>query len=418
MSRTDASTSPPPQPADRPKRSAAIGGVALVILLGVAGIAAYRLLPAPSEPPNALRERAAMLVDADQPAEAKRLIDRVLAVDTPTDRDRLILGIAQKKLGDADTALDTLAAIPDDSPLGPKARYVQGQIERERSRARIAEQHLLHALELDPKLGEARGELIYIYGMQLRRRDLSEQFSKLMEIRPLRFQEVFLWCLSRRVDWDPNSVISILRQYVDADPEDRVSRLSLADALRQATRFDEAVEALEPLSADDGDAIALRARIALDRGDAEEAEALLQTGPDDHPGLARLRGRVALSRRDWTAAARHFRIALDGLPEDRDSLFGLGHSLTQLGQADKAEAYVLKARDQDLLTALVERAANAANRDDPDLVRSLAEACERVGRLAEARAWYKILIDRDPLDQEAQRSLYRLQAAREETGRD
>ena len=38
----------------------------------------------------------------------------------------------------------------------------------------------------------------------------------------------------------------------------------------------------------------------------------------------------------------------------------------------------------------------------------LGAACEAAGRLGEARAWYRLAIARDPLDEASQRALYRL----------
>jgi tetratricopeptide (TPR) repeat protein len=107
---------------------------------------------------------------------------------------------------------------------------------------------------------------------------------------------------------------------------------------------------------------------------------------------------------------KHYRAALDADPEDRDSLFGLGLSLQQLGAEAEAAPYLELARRHDHLSALVEKAATEKNRGDPQLVRDLADACEALGRKPEARAWQRVLIDRDPLDQQAQKALFRLSA--------
>jgi hypothetical protein len=40
----------------------------------------------------------------------------------------------------------------------------------------------------------------------------------------------------------------------------------------------------------------------------------------------------------------------------------------------------------------------------------LGAACAAVGRRAEARGWYMLAISRNPLDNEAQRALFELQA--------
>jgi hypothetical protein len=43
------------------------------------------------------------------------------------------------------------------------------------------------------------------------------------------------------------------------------------------------------------------------------------------------------------------------------------------------------------------------------LLRALGAACEKIHRLPEARAWYRLAIDANPLDTEAQKALFRLQ---------
>jgi Flp pilus assembly protein TadD len=138
---------------------------------------------------------------------------------------------------------------------------------------------------------------------------------------------------------------------------------------------------------------------------------LLSEGPNDHPGLARLRGRLALVRRDGPAAVRHYRVADAAEPNDRETLYGLGHSLLLVGDAAAAEPYLRAARAHDALGVLVQRAALAKEPVDPALLRSLGAACEAAGKPAEARAWYQLSLVRAPLEPEAQRALKRLGSA-------
>jgi hypothetical protein len=51
------------------------------------------------------------------------------------------------------------------------------------------------------------------------------------------------------------------------------------------------------------------------------------------------------------------------------------------------------------------------DRRDPSLMRDLGTACETLGLSAEARAWYHLALDRDPLDRVTQVALYRLRTA-------
>src|SRR5207302_913715 len=82
-------------------------------------------------------------------------------------------------------------------------------------------------------------ELIYIYGMQMRRADIDAQFRALSRLTSLTYDQVFLWSLSRGVTWEPSEVASILGGFVAADPGDRPSRLALAATLvRLAERIE------------------------------------------------------------------------------------------------------------------------------------------------------------------------------------
>ena len=108
-------------------------------------------------------------------------------------------------------------------------------------------------------------------------------------------------------------------------------------------------------------------------------------------------------------AVRSFRTALDGLPEDRDALFGLSNSLTMQGDEKSAAPLRDKVKHLELLNSLVQRAANPAERGKPELMyRQLGAALAELGRYGEARAWYKLAIASDPLDTISQQALFQI----------
>jgi len=228
---------------------------------------------------------------------------------------------------------------------------------------------------------------------------------------PLTFDNVFHWCLTRNTLWEPQELSEMMTRFLQADPDDRWSRLSLAESLRSLGRRGDAEKQLESLPASDPDARAIRVRLALDRGDDQAAESLLSEGPRDHPELARLRGRLAMARGDGAAALRHFRLALAAEPDNRDTVFGLSGALSLLGDQTEAAKYRALARDHDLLGSLMQKASTPTHRNDPALFRQLGAACEAIHRLPEARSWYNLLITQDPLDKEAQQALFRVKTA-------
>ncbi len=87
----------------------------------------------------------------------------------PTPLDWFLRGQVAVARGQIDDALGHLAHVPDDHYMAAQARLLAGQTELRRNRVRLAEQLFKAALELDPRLIQAHRELIYIYGMQLRR---------------------------------------------------------------------------------------------------------------------------------------------------------------------------------------------------------------------------------------------------------
>jgi tetratricopeptide (TPR) repeat protein len=297
---------------------------------------------------------------------------------------------------------EALAAL--DGPMEPKRGYEaallaarRGTLQIERRRFRAAEAQLDRALALDPTRAEARRKLIDLYALQGRAADIAVQARALAEAGTLDFFTLYAWTLGQREGLDPADRAQWLEGAVANDPEDRASRLALADCLRGLGRLDQADAALNPLPQDDPEARALRARIALDRGDVEHAEALVGSGPDDdHPTLARFRGQLALTRGDAPAAVRNFRRALEADPHDRDAQFGLGQALSLAGDPEAARPYSRAASDRDRLGWLVRGARPKTRRNDPEVLREIGAACQALGRRDQARAWYRLGLSIDP----------------------
>ncbi len=244
--------------------------------------------------------------------------------------------------------------------------------------------------------------------MQLRRPELNAEFLALSARTELTADNVFHWCLLRNNSWEPGEAIATLARYVAADPGDRWSRLAMADNYRRMGLNAEAESTLAALPQADPEAIVIRAQTALDRSDQDRAERLLALGRIDDPVLARLRGRLALSRGDARSALYHFRIADTADPENHETIFGLLSALAITGEQEAARPLRDLARNLERLNTLIHRVAVRAARRDPVLLRQLGAACEALHRDAEARASYALAIARDPLDSESQRALFRL----------
>jgi tetratricopeptide (TPR) repeat protein len=324
--------------------------------------------------------------------------------------ERLQLAQAAREHGRFEEALGFLPDVVDSDHAASVIWRTRGVLEFERDRAGPAESALLKALVLDPKLSEARRDLVNLCTIEGRRSELAAQFRALAETTPPNFEDMYLWCLGRRLEVGPAHIAVRLQRMLENDPADRYVRLALAENLRRLGRLDEAEACLRPLPAGDVQALAARALLALDRGDVQAAARSLADGPPDHPELARLRGRIALAKGD-PAAVEAYRLALKAEPEDRDLLFGLGQALRLAGQPEAARKHLDAAFQRDRLEWLIQNARSLSKRDDPTVLCGLGDACRSLHRLPEARGWYRLALFHGPGNGEIQKSLSAVDAA-------
>lgn len=382
---------------------------ALVIVTAIGLAAAYYFVSRPKRDPEKLWAEAQAELKAGREAKASALVAEIGGLRQPTPLDEMLKGQIAIAGGRVDEAIAHLEKVPDSHFMGSQARLLAGQLELRRKRPRLAEGFFLKALELDPSLVQARRELVYIYGILLRREALREQFRALSEISVLTFKDVFVWCLTRSTIWEPIKNTAPLKEYLDQDPDDRWSRLALAENLRQLNRREEVEKILEPLPNSDPDALLIRVRLALDRGQDEETiQSLLKQGPVNDAELLRIRGKLALSHRRGEEALRYYRLAYERDPDQRDGQVGMAQALSMVGDKEGAAPFLKRARDHEQLTTLVQRAAAEGAKNDIPLIKSLGAAHEQVGRIPEAKAWYTLALNANPLDAEAQKAIFRL----------
>ncbi|WZP00886.1 tetratricopeptide repeat protein [Isosphaeraceae bacterium EP7] len=380
--------------------------LAAVALAGLAaGAIAWRR---GAEDPEHLAMQALADFKAGRHGQAEAALARLGRMRPPTVLDRMLRAQVALTKDLYAEALVELRQVPDDHPATSQAKFQQGQIELKLHHLRAAEEALLAALKLDPNLVQAHRSLIYIYGMQRRRPELHARFLALSKLTPLGVSDVTRWCITCDESWvTPESEVDLAR-FVKADPGDRFSRLALAARLRLAGRLDESEAALAPLPATDPEAQLLRAQIGQERGVGQGLEASIAGIPDGRLDLERFRGRAAMFRHDAKAAVRHFRAAHEADPHDQEALGGLARALTMSGDPAAAQPYLAAMRRYAELSKLLQEADSSTGPKPPDLMLRLGKACEAVQKLEEARAWYRLAIERDPLDSEAQKGLFRL----------
>jgi tetratricopeptide (TPR) repeat protein len=392
-------------PPGRPTRAWILAAVALII--AVATSAAWYGSRRPPDPDRlwAEAERAFLAGRWDR---ARDLLKTLARLRPRSPLDWLLEGQLATAEGRLDEALAALGRIPDDHTMAAQAHLLAGRIERQRLRARYAEAAYRRALKLKPDLVDAHKELIYVLGIQSRRREVDAEFHELAKLTPLSHHDLFTWALTHFTAWGPD-IAADLESFIGADSDDRFSRLALANLLIDHPGEEPRVErVLQPLPEDDAEAQALRIELKLNHGQLDEAIAMLAKAPARHPRLARLRGRVALRRGDAPAAIRHFQDALSDEPYDRVSNSELGKALMLEGDRAAAERYLTRARQLDEVYNRINRIKRPGGENQPPDLTNLGRACEVAGLLDEARGWYMLAISRDPLDTEAQQALHRI----------
>ena len=353
--------------------------------------------------------------DAGRYDQAVAILDRRDAEGAATALDWVLRARIAQARKEPEKALNALRRVSGSDPYAPQAWLMAGQIERGRHRFRAAEAAFRQAVRLKPDQVQARRELAYIYALQRRRAECDAEFKALSRLIAFDYKLAFYWAQSQCGVFDPEEAIEALTPVVEADPEDRRSRRALADDYRLTSRLDLAEATLRPLPDDDPDARAIRAWIAIDRGNVQAAACLvLGGGHAENGSLDDIRGLMALKAGDPERAADAFRAALQRDPTDRDAIHGLGMALRQLDDP-RADEYLHRTTVHDRLKRLIIACGNS-RKIDLSAFDELGELCESLGRMDQARVWYDVAISWDPLDAGAQRALARLRKAEQAAG--
>jgi tetratricopeptide (TPR) repeat protein len=202
-------------------------------------------------------------------------------------------------------------------------------------------------------------------------------------------------------------------QAVRHDPEHGPARQRLAEYLIYAGDYQEAAELFEQLlerQPDDATLLLGLARCRRPQGQIAEAERLLdELLVRDSPPAPVLVERACLAqdKGEFTAAEKWFRQALAQDPFDHDACHGLGQCLRALGRPTEAETYDARRaqieRDLERLAQLCEQMGR--NPNDADLPYQAGMICLRNGQKAEARRWFRNVLQRHPQHDGAQRGL-------------
>ncbi|WP_165219163.1 tetratricopeptide repeat protein [Aquisphaera insulae] len=398
----------------RPRQGRRRTGLVLLSLPLLIAILAYglvqrrRSLPAGESDPARLDLLRAALeaFNARDYDLATATLDRRSGVARPTALDWMLRARIARAQDRNEDALGYLERIPDSSAIASKARLFAGQILIGRHQARLAERAFLRSLELEPSQIQPYRELISIYTFQQRKKECDALFRELTRFAKLDNVLAFAWSQNECGLLDPKEAIGILRECVEADPEDRVSRLALARTSLSTHAHQDVQWALAPLSRDDPDVRAILIEDALDRAEIEEAEGLAKDIAGESPLVALARAKLALARADLRAAANAFRVVLRDDPSCPDAIRGLGLVLRRLGDPE-ADSFLRTSARQDELKRSI-HASIQADQTDPMLHLKLGMLCESLDLNEQARAWFRLVLASDPSNTKAREALVRL----------
>lgn len=399
-------------------RRAGLGLASTLAALALAWLAWDWLRPIPDP-----REIAA-LARAGAFAEAEALARRRVRIDPVDPGSRLLLaqllvepasaeapgsgrdpGLEEPRLLEA---LETLeAARFADRRMAAEAALWRGKALFGLRRYDAAERAWVEAIGLDPTVPEAGWGLLEMYYLQGRPHAARTLALRLFETEPDPRDRAQLLLELVRQDAQPTapgSLVPYFEPAVARNPGEVRAGLALGLALVRDARVDEGIARLRR-SVDEhpGDPDAWAALLAGldDGGRVDDLAGTLDRLPEGlaaDPRFAEARGRAAQEARDWSAAAEHYRRALEARPHEPRLEFRLARVLRQAGEAgpadelDRCHARHLEA-DRGVRDLYDEADAVPTLGVGPhdDLYRRLAENRDAMGRPAEADAWRSLI---------------------------
>jgi tetratricopeptide (TPR) repeat protein len=387
-----------------PARRAAVAVVLTVLALSA--LTAWRIRPSRTDPDRLWAEAERAFLSGHW-QRASALLKQLERLRPKTSLDWTLEAQLAITRGQFLQAFAALARVPDSHSIAPQAHLLAGRLHRQLRCLRKAEAEFRQALALKPNLIEAHKELIYILGLQSRRREVDAEFHQLARLTRLNHHDLMTWGLTHFTHWNPD-IVQDLDGCIKADPMDRYSRLAVVELLLERPEVESYIQRiLEPLPDTDPDALAIRINLAFNLGRFAEAESMLAKAPSNHPRISRMRGEMALRRHDLDAAIGYFREALSAEPYDRVSPMQLALALQLKGDKAEADVYLNRVKRLNRIYNTINHMRSPKREDHFTDLAELGKVFEEAGLDEEAKAWYSLAIATDPLDGEAQEGLYR-----------
>ncbi len=362
-----------------------------------------------------LWSEARAAASAENWTESATKLDKIQAI-RPLDRDQNRLRVqAALALGDSAAAIDALNRVPLDDPELELAWMSRGRLLMEQFRFRDAEKMFRRCVARNPKLDEARIQLIIIAGLKRKYREFEKElwgfFDQCGEpLAPLRMLARGVAMLPDRTTIDRTlDEGDLLRRGLAADPNDAELRPPLARYYLARGDAARALELLESwLEAHPDDAASRVEWLAcrLEQGQTEQVRPWLEQPHSEfesYPRYWTILGDFRQRTGRPAEAAKAFARASEIESRDPESRFRMGMALRAAGKTEEAEAALAWVQKANQLKIVLRDARDPT--PDPAALEKAGLLCREMSREREARAWFRAALRAAPDDAELAKRL-------------
>ena len=398
-----------PRPGGSGRRARTV--VLLLLFLAAAGLALWYVWGRPSARAERLLNRARTLRLAGEREQAEQAAASALRLDERLGEAALLAAECALANNHPRRAVGYLHASDSDDPqIRLRTAIAAAALYHDRlyELSEAMDQYRI-ALEIDPENARANEELARLLGLCDRREEAVPY-----ALRVLR-QDVdtdLLMLLARTTMVVHN--MELLKAARAADPDDPNVLVGLARQEAEGGRTDDSIALLR-------NAIRLRpdhaaAHVALGRQLLEARrfdelmrwEEQLPASADEFADTWLVRGQMAETADQTPAAARCYWEAVRRMPESSTASFRLARALAVLGETAASQRVAEHVERIQKLRELQNRTFFSSGHEGVEAWLALARGYETAGRLWEARAWCRMLVQRAPSYAEARRYLDQL----------
>jgi predicted Zn-dependent protease len=346
---------------------------------------------------------------------AETALRRLLARDPERFDARRYLADLARRGDDWPTVAAVLEPVPDADPNALAVRITQGDAAFKLNDPTTAERYWLRARRIDPSALVPRRRLLYLYAIQLRRREWSALLWELYDQELTTMREMLQLMIADHVVWESDEMIAILRGFVATTPGDAHSVRALATYLLHRGDVNSASQRLENLreaNPDDGETWLALAECRLAVGDVDAVRRLIDQPPNGlkrDPRFAKIQGFVALAEFRYDEAIEKLREALRKRWHDSAIHHKLAQAYRLSGELTSAERH----ERLSAVLAKIERLCNALQAAgwQDETVRELVRLCQEASLIEEARGWVRLSrtqVPDDPFFREQELRLARM----------